>query len=149
MTRYLIEDAKPYQRRDFGPTAISASAVKYKADNGETKWIYYINQSDFVIGICEKDVFEEILEIEFPNDLIELTSFEGFDLDPLPEQLYELFNKNKNNGAINLIHYVYDLHVCSKNEEEKLLELGIGHYSDEIEVPILYDEQWWLNHPEE
>ena len=141
MTRYFIEDAKPYQRRDYGPTAISASAVKYRADNGETKWIYYIHQSDPVMGICEKDVFEQILEIEFPDDLKELPSFGGLDIDATPEELYELFKENKNNGAANLIHYLYDLHACGTNEEAELLALGIGHYSDEIEVPILEDEQ--------
>ena len=149
MTRYFIEDAKPYQRRDYGPTAISASAVKYRADNGETKWIYYIHQSEPVMGICEKYVFEQILEIEFPDDLKELPSFGGLDLDATPEALYELFKENKNNGAANLIHYLYDLNACGTNEEAELLAIGIGHYSDEIEVPILEDEQWWLDHPEE
>lgn len=144
MSRYFIEDAKPYQRRDFGPTAISASALKYKSDNGETKWIYFINQSNFVIGICEEDVFEQILEIEFPDNLNELTSFDGLDLDPTPEILYELFNENKNNGAANLIHYAYDLCACPTSKEDELLALGKGKYSDEIEVPILDDEEEWL-----
>ena len=149
MTRYFIEDAKPYQKRDHGPTAVSASAVKYKADNGETGWVYYIHQSDPVMGICEEDVFEQILEIEFPDDLNELPRFGGFDLDASTEGLFELFKENKNNGAVNLIHYLYDLHACGTNEEAKLLAIGIGHYSDEIEVPILDNEQWWLDHPEE
>ena len=150
MTRYFIEDAKPYQKRDHGPTAISASAVKYRADNGETKWIYYIHQSDPVMGICEEDVFEQILEIEFPDDIEELTSFGGLNLDLSQEEtLFELFKMNKNNGAANLIHYLYDLHACGTNEEAELLTIGIGHYSDEIEVPILDDEQWWIDHPEE
>ena len=51
---------------------------------------------------------------------------------------------NKDNGAANLIHYAYDLCTCPKNMESKLLKLGIGHYSDEIEVPILESEEWWL-----
>ena len=149
MIRYFIEDAKPYQKRDHGPTAISASAVKYRADNGETKWIYYIHQSDYVMGICEEDVFEQILEIEFHDDLKELHSFGGLDLDATPEGLYKLFKDNKNNATANLIHYLYNLHACGTNEEAELLALGIGHYSYEIEVPILEDEQWWLDHPEE
>ena len=149
MTRYFIEDAKPHQRKDHGPTAIGASAVKYKADNGETGWIYFLCQSDYVMGISEKDVFEQILELEFSDDLKELHNFGGLDLDSSEEELFKLFKENKNNGAANLIHYVYDLYVCGTKEEAELLTLGIGHYSDEIEIPILEEEQLWLDYPEE
>ena len=149
MTRYFIEDAKPHQRKDHGPTAIGVSAVKYKADNGETGWIYFLCQSDYLMGISEEDVFEQILELEFPDDLNELHSFGGLDLDATPEGLYELFKENKNNGAANLIHYLYDLHACGTNEETELLTLGKGKYSDEIEVPILEEEQLWFDYPEE
>ena len=149
MTRYFIEDAKPHQRKDHGPTAIGASAVKYKADNGETGWIYFLCQSDYEIGISEKDVFEQILELEFSDDLKELHNFGGLDLDSSEEELFKLFKENKNNGAANLIHYVYDLYVCGTNEEAELLALGKGHYSDEIEIPILENEAYWIEELEE
>jgi len=42
------------------------------------------------------------------------------------------------------IHYAYDLCTCPREKEAELLDLGKGHYSDEIEVPILDDEAWWL-----
>ena len=150
MTRYFIEDAKSRHRRDFGPHAIVASAVKYKEDNGETKWIYYISECGPMIAVYGEDIFEQILEIKFPEDLNSVDSFGGLSWEGLSEEaLFELFDNNKNNGVANLIHYVYDLGVCDKNEEKELLSLGIGHYSDEIEVPILDEEQWWLDNPEE
>ena len=34
---------------------------------------------------------------------------------------------------------------CGPHTEADLLALGKGHYSDEIEVPILDDEKTWLN----
>ena len=101
------------------------------------------------MAISEEDVFEQILELEFSDNLKELHSFGGLDLDPSEEELFKLFKANKNNGAANLIHYVYDLYVCGTKEEAELLDLGIGHYSDEIEVPILEEEQLWLDYPEE
>lgn len=149
MTRYFIEDAKPHQRKDHGPTAIGASAVKYKADNGETGWIYFICQSDYVMGISEEDVFEQILELEFSDDLKELHNFGGLDLDSSEEELFKLFKENKNNGAANLIHLAYNLCTCPTDKESELLALGKGHYSDEIEVPILEDEEYWLEELEE
>ena len=149
MTRYFIEDAKPHQRKDHSPTAIGASAVKYKADNGETGWIYFICQSDYVMGISEEDVFEQILELEFSDDLKELHSFGGLDLDPSEEELFKLFKENKNNGAANLIHLAYNLCTCPRNKEAELLALGKGHYSDEIEIPILENEAYWIEELEE
>ena len=32
--------------------------------------------------------------------------------------------------------------------EAGLLNLGIGHFSDEIDVPVLDDEKWWLEERE-
>ena len=85
--------------------------------------------------------------------VLEDGNYEGAEVDAFVESTAkafdELFNENKNNGAANLIHYVYDLHACPEDDEAELLALGIGHYSDEIEVPILDDEQLWLNHQEE
>ena len=59
------------------------------------------------------------------------------------------YSNHKNNGAANLIHYAYDLCICRPNIESKLLDLGIGKYSDEIEVPILDYEEEWLEELEE
>ena len=100
-----------------------------------------------IIGLYEKDVYEEIINGEFPEGPeYEARSFGGLNLEPGDEEegLFELFYKNKNNGAANLIHYAYDLCVCPTNMESRLLTLGKGHYSDEIEVPILDNEEYWL-----
>ncbi len=59
-----------------------------------------------------------------------------------------LRRSNKNNGAANLIHYAYNLCTCSQNEEPELLALGKGHYTDEIDVPILSKEEEWLGNLE-
>ena len=45
-------------------------------------------------------------------------------------------------------HYAYNLCTCPTENETELLNLGIGHYSDEIEIPILYDEEEWLENQE-
>lgn len=105
-----------------------------------------------LIGLYDKDVFEEIIRGEFPEGPeYETDTFGGVSWEPGDEDegLYELFKNNKNNGAANLIHYAYDLCVCTQSEETELLNLGIGHYSDEIEVPILDNEAWWLENPDE
>ena len=152
MTRYFIEDAKCGYDTMFdgcGPHTTVASAIKYKTDNGETGWMYCVHPEGAwpLIGLYDKDVFEEIIRGEFPEGPnYEADSFGGLNWEPGDEDagLYELFYNNKNNGAANLIHYAYDLCTCPKNKEKELLDLGIGHYSDEIEVPILDNEQWWL-----
>ena len=53
--------------------------------------------------------------------------------------------RSLSNSFLNLIHYAYDLCTCPTHIEADLLALGKGHYSDEIEVPILDDEKTWLN----
>ena len=152
MSRYFIEDAKCGFDTCFdgcGPHTTVASAIKYKTDDGESEWIYCIHPDGMwpMIALYEEDVYEEIICGDFPEGPdYEANSFGGLSWEPGYEYegLYELFYKNKNNGAANIIHYAFDLCVCSQNEENRLLNLGIGHYSDEIEVPILDDEKSWL-----
>ena len=152
MTRYFIEDAKCGYDTCFdgcGPHTTVASAIKYKEDNEETSWIYCVQPDGMwpMIALYKDDVYEEIIRGEFPEGPdYEADGFGGLSWNPGDEEagLYELFYNNKNNGAANLIHYAYDLCTCPKNMESKLLKLGIGHYSDEIEVPILESEEWWL-----
>ena len=157
MTRYYIEDAKCGYDTCFdgcGPHTTVASAIKYRKDDDETGWIYCIHPDGAwpLIGLYDKDVFEEIIRGEFPEGPeYEASTFGGLSWEPGDEDegLYELFYNNQNNGAANLIHYAYDLCTCPKNKETELLALGKGHYSDEIEVPILDDEACWLEEMEE
>ena len=150
MTRYFIEDAKCGYDTCFdgcGPHATVASAIKYKADNGETGWMYCVHPDGLwpMIALYEEDVYEEIIRGEFPEGPnYEADSFGGLSWYPEESGLFELFYKNKNNGAANLIHYAYDLCTCPTDKESELLALGKGHYSDEIEVPILDTEEEWL-----
>ena len=152
MSRYFIEDAKCGYGRvvdGCGPHTTVASAVKYRKDNGETGWMYCVHPDGAwpIIGLYEKDVYEEIINGEFPEGPeYEARSFGGLSWEPGDEEegLFELFYENKNNGAANLIHYAYDLCVCPTIMETELLALGKGRYSDEIEVPILDDEEYWL-----
>ena len=151
MTRYFIEDAKCGYDTCFYlfcPHTTVASAIKYREDNGETGWMYCVHPDGAwpMIALYDKDVYEEIIRGEFPEGPeYEADSFGGLSWNPGDEDagLYELFYKNKNNGAANLIHYAYDLCTCPRNKEAELLTLGRGHYSDEIEVPILDDEKYW------
>lgn len=152
MTRYFIEDAKCGYDTCFdgcGPHTTVASAIKYKTDDGESGWLYCIHPDGAwpLIGLYEEDVFEEIIRGDFPEGPeYEASSFGGLSWEPGDEDegLYELFYKNKNNGASNLIHLAYNLCTCTKDKEAELLALGKNHYSDEIEVPILENEAAWL-----
>lgn len=147
MSRYFIEDAKcGYDTvvDGCGPHATVASAIKYKEDNGETGWIYCVHPEGLwpMIALYEKDVYEEIIRGEFPEGPnYEADCFGGISWNPAEEEtLLDLFDENKNNGAANLICYAYALCTCPTEKEAELLDLGIGHYSDEIELPNLDDE---------
>ena len=152
MTRYFIEDAKCGYDTCFdgcGPHTTVASAIKYKTDDGKTSWMYCVHPDGLwpMIALYEKDVYTEIIAGDFPEGPdYEADSFGGLNWNPGDEEdgLYELFYNNKNNGAANLIHYAYDLCICTADKESKLLALGKGHYSDEIEVPILDNEKEWI-----
>lgn len=148
MSRYFIEDAKCGYDTVFdgcGPHATVASAIKYKEDTGETGWIYCVHPDGLwpMIALYEDDVYEEIIRGEFPDGPdYEASSFGGLNWNPEEtETLFEVLAKNKNSGAANLIRYAYNLCTCPTEEEAELLNLGIGHYSDEIEVPILIGEK--------
>jgi len=152
MTRYFIEDAKCGYDICFdgcGPHKTIASAIKYKTDGGETGWMYCVHPDGIwpMIALYEEDVYEEIIRGEFPEGPdYQADNFGGLSWNPGDEDagLFELFYNNKNNGTANLIHLAYNLCTCPQNKESELLAIGIGHYSDEIEVPILDNEKYWL-----
>lgn len=151
MNRYFIEDAKcGYDTvvDGCGPHATVASAIKYKEDNGKTGWIYCIHPDGLwpMIALYKDDVYEEIIRGEFPEGPnYEADSFGGLSWNPAETQsLFEILSKKKNNGAANLIRYAYTLCTCPTEEEAELLALGIGHYSDEIEVPTLNGEKEYM-----
>jgi hypothetical protein len=156
MTRYFIEDAKcGYDTfvDGCGPHATVASAIRYREDGEKTGWIYCVQPSGLwpMIALHDEDVYEEIIRGEFPEGPdYEADSFGGLSWNPADEEagLFELFHNNKGNGTANLIHYAYDLCACPQDMESGLLALGIGHYSDEIDVPVLDDEKWWLEERE-
>ena len=156
MSKYFIEDAKCGYDTVFdgcGPHATVASAIKYKEDDGETGWIYCVHPDGLwpMIALYEKDVYEEIIRGEFPEGPdYEASSFGGISWDPAETQtLFEALAKNKNNGAANLIRYAYNLCTCPTEEESELLNLGIGHYSDEIEIPTLIGEKHYIEDQDE
>lgn len=152
MGRYFIEDVKCGYDTCFdccGPHTTVASAIKYKNDGGKTGWLYCIQPEGYdpIIALHDDDVYEEIIRGEFPEIDYEADSFGDVSLNigSGKEEFFEFFYRNKNSGAANLIHYAYDLCICPTHIEADLLALGKGHYSDEIEVPILDDEKTWLN----
>ena len=156
MSRYFIEDAKCGYDTVFdgcGPHSTVASAIKYKEEDGHTGWIYCVHPDGLwpMIALYEEDVYEEIIRGEFPEGPdYDADSFGGLNWDPEEtESLFEALAKNKNNGATNLIRYAYNLCTCPTEEEAELLSLGIGHYSDEIEVPILIGEKQYMEDLEE
>lgn len=157
MTRYFIEDAKCGYDTFYdgcGPHATIASAVSYRQDDGKTGWIYCIRPEGLwpMIALYDEDVYEEIIKGEFPEGPdYEAASFGGLSWNPGDEAagLFELFFKNPDNGAANLIHYTFNLCECPSEMESELLALGKGRYSDEIDVPILENEQWWRENQEE
>ena len=116
---------------------------------GKTGWLYCIQLEGYdpIIALHDDDVYEEIIRGEFPEIDYEADSFGDVSLNigSGKEEFFEFFYRNKNSGAANLIHYAYDLCICPTHIEADLLALGKGHYSDEIEVPILDDEKTWLN----
>lgn len=75
MTRYYIEDAKCGYDTCFGgcgPHTTVASAIKYKADNGEAGWMYCVQPEGMwpMIALYEEDVYEEIIGESFLKALI-------------------------------------------------------------------------------
>ena len=130
------------------PKDIKAFYMKQN-DDGKTGWLYCIQPEGYdpMIALHDDDVYEEIIRGEFPEIDYEADSFGDVSLNigSGKEEFFEFFYRNKNSGAANLIHYAYDLCICPTHIEADILALGKGHYSDEIEVPILDDEKTWLN----
>lgn len=104
-----------------------------------------------MIALYEEDVYEEIIKGEFPEGPdYEASSFGGLSWNPAETQtLFEALANNKNSGAANLIRYAYNLCTCPTEDESKLLALGIGHFTDEIEVPVLVDEKHYIENRDE
>ena len=147
MSRIFIEDAKRTEL-ELGTQKAIIAAVQYTCDD-ETRWLlnnYSCGESSF--HDSDEDIFEMFSECDLLEgpDLIEFIkivettvtdSFFGFDLcDGDNDQLIETLSTVPEDEVTALLKYIMNLTLCEPEEEEEMIEWGVGKYSDELyEVP--------------
>ena len=152
MKRYFIEEAKCGVSEGgmaCGPVSGSVNAsVKFR-DGGKTFWL----TNSEVTGIpnfflTDKDVFDQLCNDDFSEEFNAymqecfVSDFEGITLGEY-EEVFESIMEDPENPAIQLVRYLIALTRCKIEEEEGLIELAVGKYIDEVDVPLTTDEEEW------
>lgn len=153
--RFFIEEAKcdaSEFAKEIGliPGAVVAS-VRY--NNGqETKWLHCLDfQSILMFFSTEEDCFDILLNDDITKEEIDymeqyqITSFHGVEVpEYVPHESSELdcfhhIELDPENKPINgLFCYILAMLMCSYEDTAECVSLGIGNYSDELDIEKLY-----------
>ena len=154
MQRYYIEDAK-CGVVSYGPTGFVVVTVGFN-DGAETQWLHMVDVDGILnVVLTEKDIHDELMANEDDEAFNEYVNehniyeFEGIDFDGDYVTTYNSLHENPDNPATALIRYAVTLVQCPMDEVDGLIELAVGKYIDEVDVPMCEEEMDWLEEMEE
>ena len=149
MKRYFIEEAK-CGVINYGPSGVVITAVKFSVDD-VAQWLYVVDVEGILnVVLTDNDIYDELMEDngdeEF-NDYVNahnIGDFEGIEFDGDYFTTYASMYDDPENPANPLIRYLLTLNACSMEEVDDLVELAVGKYIDEVDIPVSDEEEEWL-----
>ena len=156
MKRFLIEEVKCGVANSCLMMGLVITSVRYN-DGRFSRWLN-LSELDGIpcFSITDSYVFEELIENDWSEEFTEemhksfIMDFQGVTLGEY-EEIFESFYEegNEHNPAVPFIRYIIAVTRCDFADFERLREMAIGHYADEIEQIIsdvedeyLYDREF-------
>ncbi len=143
MKRYLIEEAKcGLTGGGFacGPVAGSVVVTVRFNDGGGSRWLT-VAECDGIPNffLLDRDVHDKAVE-EDDETLEWMGNYFTHDFDGVEVgdyfDMFAGFDENPENPAIPLIRYIIALLRCAMDELDGLIEMGVGKYADELDIPV-------------
>ena len=147
MKRYLIEEAKcGITNGGFGCGPIPGTvitSVKYN-DGARSKWLSIAEYDGLPMTfVSERDIFDDLMkdaseDDEFTEYLEEhqIWELDGVEFGDEYSDVYEGIYADPMNPAAQLLKYAIALTRCEEGEEEDLINMAAGKYTDELDIPI-------------
>lgn len=154
MKRYFIEDAKCGITRGgmaCGPVpGHVVASVRYN-DGTESNWLTFV-EVDSILNtfLTEEDIYDMVIEENFGDD--EYDFFETHDIGEFNDielggdysDVFDSISEDPDNPAVPLIKYLIALVRCEMEDIDHIINLGKGHFADEIDIPVSDVEEDYL-----
>lgn len=150
MKRFLIEEVKCGVANSCSMMGLVITSVRFN-DGEFSKWLN-LSEVDGIpcFSLTNKDVFEELIKNDWSEEFTEemhksfIMEFEGLTLGEYDEIFDCIYDGNADAPATKLIRYIIAVTRCDFADFERLREMAIGHYADEIEQIISDVEDEYL-----
>ena len=149
MKRFLIEQAKCGIAESVPMFGVVVTSVKYN-DGESSKWFHLVEVDGIpCFYLTDEDAYDMFITNEFDDEDEEMldnsyiAEFNGISLGTY-EEVFDSIYKNPDNPAAEFIRYVITLTRCDLEDVQKLVEMAVGKYVDEIKVPASDEEDDYL-----
>ena len=153
MKRYLIEDVKcgiADGGMGCGPVSDALMlAIKYRVDN-VSQWINVVDTDGIIDAfLTDEDIFEKLMDEDFEDKEFykylegrHIDDIDGVKIGGTFETVYESTYENSENPAAKLIRYLLFLFDNDEDDVDESIKMGIGKFSDELDIPITKHEKF-------
>ena len=122
--------------------------IKYTKEGESSKWLsvvdgeggveFYLSDENYIekrfAPAVDEDETEDICELE---EQIHILSYEGIKLDGGYKRIVSRFNDSMNDEAKKLLKYLFIIALCTKDETDKYIQLGMGKNLDDVVLPSI------------
>ena len=117
-------------------------AIKLRSDD-KSQWLNVAEMDGFIEPfLMDEDVFDELMKEDFENkefyenlESYRIEEVDGFSLDGDFGDLCERTTEDPENPAAKLIRFLLLL-IENADENDEILKMGVGKYTDELDLPI-------------
>lgn len=159
MKRYLIEEVKcgiSEGGMACGPVD-GAVVASLKINDGEqTKWLSLVEVMGIPnVTLTDEDIYDRLIADDFSDEFTQfindhtIESFEGIEIEEGYYSTYSCIQEDPENPAGPLVKYLVALVRCDMEDVDGLIEMAVGKYADELDIPVCDSEEEYLEDQEE
>ena len=158
MKKYYIEEAK-CGVTDAGMESTPVAAIKVKEANGTSEWLSLIEADGIpIVFQTTEDMFDKLIANDQSEDdgayyefmdAHTIHDFNGIVFGEDYTETFDSISEDPDNPAIPLIRYLIALERCDMEEIDDLVNMAVGKYADELEIPMSDVEEEWAEAMEE
>ena len=146
MKRYLIEEAKcgiSNGGMACGPVPGSVVASVKVNDGSKVQWLT-MSETDGILNVSlsENDIYDKLIEEKFDDDFLTfmeehfIDDYEGIELGSDYSDILGSISDDPDNPAVPVLRYLIALIRCEMNDVDRLINMAVGHYADELDIPV-------------
>ena len=149
MKRYLIEVAKCGITNGGMASSVVAS-IKVN-DDTKAQWLSMIETDGILnVSLTDEDIYDKLIEDNYDDEFFAfmedhfITNYEGIEIGTEYEDILDSIAENPENPAVPVLRYLITLMRCEMDDVEGLISMAVGHYADELDIPMSDVEEEYM-----